>query len=139
MRSVIIFLRIIRGSIKLKKSLQVFFFLLAASLFVMSGCGKEETNTSPTPTPTPDSSSSDDSEEQTFIIGITQFVAHPSLDQATEGFKKALEDEGFKKIYESYFGEPIRYLIKILMSKPILKTESEIELETEYAQEEGAA
>ena len=32
-----------------------------------------------------------------------------------------LEDEGFKKIYESYFGEPIRYLIKILMSKPILK------------------
>ncbi|MBV6567519.1 AAA family ATPase, partial [Acinetobacter baumannii] len=50
-----------------------------------------------------------------------------------------LEDEGFKKIYESYFGEPIRYLIKILMSKPILKTESEIELETEYAQEEGAA
>ncbi len=50
-----------------------------------------------------------------------------------------LEDEGFKKIYESYFGEPIRYLIKILMSKPILKTESDIELETEYAPEEGAA
>lgn len=71
--------------------------MLAASILVMSGCGKEETNTSPTPTPTPDSSSSNDSEQQTYTIGITQFVAHPSLDQATEGFKKALEDEGFKE------------------------------------------
>lgn len=29
-----------------------------------------------------------------FVIGITQIVAHPSLDAATAGFKKAFEDAG---------------------------------------------
>jgi len=50
-----------------------------------------------------------------------------------------LDQKGFEKIYESDFGAPIKYLIKILMSKTILKTESEIELEIEYAPEEGVA
>ena len=67
-----------------KKSLKAIFFLLVASFFVITGCGKE-------------------GGQKVFQIGISQFVAHPSLDQATEGFKKALEDEGFKE------GENVKY------------------------------
>lgn len=34
-----------------------------------------------------------------------------------------LAQEGFEKIYESDFGEPIKYLLRILMSKTILESE----------------
>lgn len=34
------------------------------------------------------------SEEKTYKVGISQYVKHPSLDAATEGFKKALKEEG---------------------------------------------
>jgi putative ABC transport system substrate-binding protein len=33
-------------------------------------------------------------------VGISQFVTHPSLDSATEGFKKALEEEGLTVEYD---------------------------------------
>lgn len=33
---------------------------------------------------------------ETYVIGISQFVTHPSLDEATKGFKKAIEDSGLK-------------------------------------------
>ena len=33
-------------------------------------------------------------------VGISQYVEHPSLDAATEGFKKALEDEGLTIEYD---------------------------------------
>ncbi|MBT2708474.1 ABC transporter substrate-binding protein [Pseudomonas sp. ISL-84] len=71
----------------MKKSLKAFSFLMAAGMLVMSGCGKETTN----------GSSAEADEEKQYTIGITQFVEHPSLDAATEGFKKSLEDEGFKE------------------------------------------
>ena len=32
--------------------------------------------------------------EDEFVIGVTQIVEHPSLDRATEGFMKAIEDAG---------------------------------------------
>lgn len=32
--------------------------------------------------------------KETFKVGISQYVTHPSLDAATKGFKKALKDEG---------------------------------------------
>lgn len=71
----------------MKKSLKVFSFVFAAGLLVLSGCGKEASN----------GSQAGGGEKKTYKIGLTQFVAHPSLDAATEGFKKALEDEGFKE------------------------------------------
>jgi putative tryptophan/tyrosine transport system substrate-binding protein len=40
------------------------------------------------------------SEEKTYKVGISQFVTHPSLDSATEGFKKALEEEGLTIEYD---------------------------------------
>ncbi|WP_078380343.1 ABC transporter substrate-binding protein [Sutcliffiella halmapala] len=39
-------------------------------------------------------SSGEDGEKQ-IVIGVTQFVEHPSLDAAYEGFKKALADNGY--------------------------------------------
>ena len=37
-----------------------------------------------------------------------------------------LEDEGFKKIYKSPFGEPIRYLIDLLLNESESKTATEM-------------
>jgi len=37
--------------------------------------------------------------DKTYKIGISVFATHPSLDRATEGFKKALEDAGLKVEY----------------------------------------
>lgn len=31
---------------------------------------------------------------ETYVIGVSQYVTHPSLDDATKGFKKAIEDSG---------------------------------------------
>ncbi|WP_026582333.1 ABC transporter substrate-binding protein [Bacillus sp. J33] len=71
----------------MKKSLKALSLLIAAGMLVLSGCGQEASN----------GSSADGNEKKQYTIGITQFVEHPSLDAATEGFKKALEDEGFKE------------------------------------------
>ncbi|MFE8696304.1 ABC transporter substrate-binding protein [Cytobacillus sp. FJAT-53684] len=70
--------------------------LAAASLVgvaLLSGCGSEST----------EGNGTDSGKEKMFKIGLTQFAEHPSLDAATEGFKKALEDEGFKE------GENVEY------------------------------
>lgn len=55
---------------------------------ILSGCGtsnNEEAN---------NNSSGAGNSEPEYKIGITQIVAHPSLDAATNGFKKAFEDAG---------------------------------------------
>ncbi|QED47157.1 ABC transporter substrate-binding protein [Cytobacillus dafuensis] len=76
-------------------------WLTAASLVgiaLLSGCGSENTNGT--------DNSSDKEAKKTYKIGVTQFAEHPSLDAATEGFIKALEDEGFKD------GENTEYMIQ---------------------------
>lgn len=75
----------------MKKSLKAFSFVLAAGLLVLSGCGKEAANE-----PAKESAGKQE-EKELFKVGITQFVEHPSLDAATEGFKKAMEEAGFKE------------------------------------------
>ncbi|QED47684.1 ABC transporter substrate-binding protein [Cytobacillus dafuensis] len=70
----------------MKMNLKSISFAFVAGLLLLSGCGKE----------TVKNSGSGEGAKEKYTIGITQFVAHPSLDAATEGFKKALEDEGFK-------------------------------------------
>lgn len=47
-----------------------------------------------------DSGSEDASGEQSYRIGITQIVEHPSLDAAREGFKQALADAGLEVTYD---------------------------------------
>jgi putative ABC transport system substrate-binding protein len=67
--------------------------LLALSLAI-SGCSQ---------------SSSSDKE---VVIGVTQIVEHASLDAAFEGFKKALEDNGYKE------GENVKYDVQIAQGDP---------------------
>lgn len=61
---------------------------------LLSGCGSSEKSNSG------DSGSSGGGDsEKTYKVGITQIVEHPSLDAATVGFKKALEESGLKIEY----------------------------------------
>jgi putative tryptophan/tyrosine transport system substrate-binding protein len=69
----------------MKKTMKVASSLLLAGMLALTGCSSQ---------------SSGDGE---YVIGLTQFAEHPSLDAATEGFKKALEDQGFKE------GENVTY------------------------------
>ncbi|SFA88479.1 MULTISPECIES: ABC transporter substrate-binding protein [unclassified Bacillus (in: firmicutes)] len=62
--------------------------IVLASLLLLAGCGTNEKT---------GSSGEKEKAEKTYTIGITQFAEHPSLDAATEGFKKALADNGFKE------------------------------------------
>lgn len=92
----------------MKRSLYGLFFLLAAILLVLGACGKEEAAQPAEAEKGKEEAAQPaeaekEKEQKKQKIGITQFVAHPSLDAATEGFKKALEDEGFKE------GENVEY------------------------------
>jgi putative ABC transport system substrate-binding protein len=74
-----------------KKWFEAATFSILASI-ILAGCGSSS------------SSSSDESEaggegEKTIKIGITQLVQHPSLDEASKGFKEALEDRGVNVEY----------------------------------------
>ncbi|WP_077211124.1 ABC transporter substrate-binding protein [Bacillus dakarensis] len=65
-------------------------FGLMSALF-LSGCGSTEE-------PENQESTTSGGEEKTeaYTVGITQIVEHPSLDAATEGFQKALEEAGLE-------------------------------------------
>jgi putative ABC transport system substrate-binding protein len=58
-----------------------------AGILALSGCGKEEAA----------GGKGDGKKGRTVTIGVTQIIQHPSLDAAFKGFKKALEDNGFKE------------------------------------------
>lgn len=60
------------------------------SVMALAGCGSNSTSSN---------SENSDGEEskESYTIGVTQIVEHPSLDAAFEGFKMALEENGFKE------------------------------------------
>ncbi|WLD94135.1 ABC transporter substrate-binding protein [Alkalihalobacillus sp. AL-G] len=68
-----------------------------ASVLVLGGCGSTED--------TQGGGEGGDDTEKTVTVAINQFVEHPSLDAATEGFKKALAENGFTE------GENLEYVI----------------------------
>ncbi|OUM90597.1 ABC transporter substrate-binding protein [Parageobacillus thermoglucosidasius] len=72
----------------MKKRIQQIAMLCSASFLLLSGCGAKET------------SKSDGNKEKTYQIGVTQFVEHPSLDAALEGFKQALKDKELSVSYD---------------------------------------
>ena len=76
---------------RMKKAMGLAAFGLAGAL-LLSGCGNESGSG--------DEKESTSSKEQTYQVGISQYVEHPSLDAATEGFKKALEDEKISVEYD---------------------------------------
>jgi putative tryptophan/tyrosine transport system substrate-binding protein len=72
----------------MKKGAKVLSFALAG-MMLLAGCGSKEST-----------GGTEKDGEKVFKIGISQFAAHPSLDAATEGFKKALEEKGIKVEYD---------------------------------------
>ncbi|OLS39873.1 ABC transporter substrate-binding protein [Bacillus sp. MRMR6] len=72
----------------MKKNFKALSFALAGML-MLAGCGSNDTA----------GGSTEDDSEKVYKIGISQFVTHDSLDNATKGFKQALEDKGIKVKY----------------------------------------
>lgn len=64
--------------------------LSLALVVMLVGCGSNEKT----------GGSEEKSGDKVFKVGITQFVTHDSLDNATKGFKQALKDEGIKVEYD---------------------------------------
>ncbi|MEK4698402.1 ABC transporter substrate-binding protein [Solibacillus sp. FSL R7-0668] len=77
----------------MKRNLLKLSFVLFGLLFVLAACGGEEKETSST------GGAGETGASKTFKIGTTQIVEHPSLDAASKGFKKAIEDAGIKAEY----------------------------------------
>ncbi|NSL52014.1 ABC transporter substrate-binding protein [Calidifontibacillus erzurumensis] len=67
------------------------------SLMLLAGCGGGGNSTG---NGNDQASEPQGEEQKTFKVGITQIVEHPSLDAATNGFKKALEDAGLTVEYD---------------------------------------
>lgn len=63
-----------------------------AGMLLLAGCGSKESSG--------DTKQGGTEKDKEFKVGITQFAPHPSLDAATEGFKKALEDKGIKVTFD---------------------------------------
>ncbi|MBV7506870.1 ABC transporter substrate-binding protein [Bacillus sp. sid0103] len=61
-----------------------------AGMMLLAGCSSKESA----------GGSEKGGADKEFKVGITQFAPHPSLDAATEGFKKALKDKGIKVSYD---------------------------------------
>ncbi|KPD00451.1 ABC transporter substrate binding protein [Geobacillus sp. BCO2] len=66
---------------------------------MLSGCGGGEKTAT-------NGGKEEAAENKTVTIGVTQIIQHPSLDAAFNGFKKALEDEGFQE------GKNVRYNVQ---------------------------
>ncbi len=70
-------------------------FLSAAALtFMLAGCGSDSDSSGDK-----EKTGASNGEKDTYVIGVTQIVEHPSLDAAYEGFQKALEDAGLDVEY----------------------------------------
>ncbi|MEL3971604.1 ABC transporter substrate-binding protein [Rossellomorea oryzaecorticis] len=77
-----------------KKSFLYGVMSMLLGMSVLSGCGGSEQGSA-------------DNGDKKYVIGVTQIVEHPSLDAAFEGFKKALEENGFKE------GDNVEYDVQI--------------------------
>ncbi|MEG0385393.1 MAG: ABC transporter substrate-binding protein [Solibacillus sp.] len=82
------------------KKLTKLSFLVFGLLLLLAACGGEEQDSTAKDAGKIDSANAAKTEdEKKFKIGITQIAEHPSLDAATDGFKKAIEDAGIKAEY----------------------------------------
>lgn len=74
---------------------KVSFLSSAALALMLAGCGGESDSAAD-----PEKTDASAGEKETYVIGVTQIVEHPSLDAAYEGFQKALEDAGLEVEYQ---------------------------------------
>lgn len=86
----------------MKKWLQ-FLIIAVISAIVLAACGGGESSEAEEPEETEDTET-DTSEEvaegESYTVGASQIVEHPSLDKAYEGFQAALEDAGLDVTYD---------------------------------------
>ncbi len=73
----------------------VLLLITAIVVLALAACGSENDSSSNKE----DSNSGKDG--KTYKVGITQIVEHPSLNEATKGFKAALKDAGLKVEYQT--------------------------------------
>lgn len=68
--------------------------LLLGLMMLVTACGSDSTNEEES-----DGNTGNTNEEE-FVVGIVQYVEHPSLDAATEGFKDALNESGLNITFD---------------------------------------
>lgn len=84
----------------MKKWLQLL-IIASLAILVLAACGggsDTDTDEASETETTENEEATDDGE--TYVIGATQIVEHPSLDAAYEGFQQALEDAGLNVEYD---------------------------------------
>jgi putative tryptophan/tyrosine transport system substrate-binding protein len=85
---------------KQKKSIKIFqSFLFPLLLLSVTACGQQSTTpaNNSTPAPTTTAAPAPSTETKQLTIGISQFVEHPALDAAREGFISQLAKNGYEK------------------------------------------
>lgn len=85
----------------MKSNLRKLSLLLFGLVLMLAACGSSGSNSSDSKEKEKNNASENsNADDKTFKIGITQIVEHPSLNAATEGFKKAIEESGLKVEYD---------------------------------------
>jgi putative ABC transport system substrate-binding protein len=90
----------------MKKKLLASLIIFVVAIFALVACGSQETAKEEEQEQEDQPASGEQEpaqEEKQFKVGVSQFVEHPSLDAAFEGFKAALAENGFVE------GENISY------------------------------
>jgi len=82
-----------------KSNVKKLSFLLFGLVLLLAACGSSSSGTADSKG-NESNNASESGNDKTYKIGITQIVEHPSLNAATEGFKKAIEDAGLKVDYD---------------------------------------
>lgn len=76
----------------MKRNVKKLSFLLFGLVLMLAACGGGgSSSTESKGDEKNNASESNSTDEKTYKIGITQIVEHPSLNAATEGFKKQLK------------------------------------------------
>src|SRR5690625_1241111 len=68
------------------------------SVFVLAACGSEDDTD--TTEEADDVEGSENADGDTYVIGATQILEHPSLDEAYNGFQAAIEEAGLDVEYD---------------------------------------
>lgn len=87
----------------MKRRLYISVIIVLISVFALAACGSEEAtqdekqNDSQVEQEDNQKNAAESEDVKTFKVGASQIVEHPSLDAAFEGFKAALNDNGFEE------------------------------------------
>src|SRR5699024_3519160 len=71
----------------------LFIVVAMMAAFVLAACGDAEETTDDV------EATNDGGDGDTYVVGATQIVEHPSLDEAYKGFQDSLEDAGLDREY----------------------------------------